>query len=140
MQILKKYVLFVLMGVFVASLGASAHAQSAGLTANVPFDFTVGKATLKAGTYRVKAQGAFVAFSEVGGKTIYSLLLQGGKAAERDGLPYLVFTRYGKEAFLNKIVFSGDESYNLLHSSREKEIMAHVTRGEEVAVLIAPAR
>jgi hypothetical protein len=141
MQSLKKYALFVLLAVFVASFGvASVHAQSAALTANVPFDFVAGKTNMTAGSYWVKTDGAFVAFSKVGGTTTYALLSQAGDAAKRDGQPYLVFTRYGTESFLNKIVFSSDQSYDLPRSNREKEIMAHVPTGEQVAVLFESAR
>src|SRR4051812_44098262 len=112
MKNLKKYVLFVLMAVFVSSLAiAPANAQS-GLVANIPFNFVVGKTAMKAGSYRVQSQGAFVAVSGEG-QTSYVLLLPGGDAADRNGQPYLVFTRYGSESFLNKVVFSADSTYDL---------------------------
>lgn len=141
MQNLKKFVLFVLMAVFVAALAiAPAHAQSGRLSVNVPFDFVLGKATLKAGTYRIETQGSFVSFSDADRKTTYALLLPGGGVSDRNGEPYVVFTRYGTESFLNKVVFSADNSYDLPRSSQEKEIMAHLTSGEQVAVLIQPLR
>jgi hypothetical protein len=142
MQSLKKNLLFILMALFVASFGGASlvWAQSAGMTADVPFDFAVGKVNLKAGSYSVKNQGAFVAFSQFGRETTYSLLYQGGKTAERNGQPYLVFTRYGSESFLKKIVFSADQSYDVPRSKREKEIVARGTRGEEVAMLMGAAR
>ena len=139
MQNLKKYVLFVLMTVFVASLAiVPAHAQ--GITANVPFDFVLGKTTMKADSYRLEKQGEFVAIVGVQGRTSYSLLLPDRDAASRDGQPYLIFTRYGTESFLSKIVFSAKVTYNLPRSSREKEMMAHLHSGEQVAVLIQPTR
>ena len=139
MQNLKKSVLFVLMAVFVASLAiVPAHAQ--GIEATVPFDFVLGKTTLKADNYRIQMQGSFVALAGEQGGTSYALLLPGSDAANRDGKPYLVFTRYGTDSFLSKIVFSADNIYKVPRSAREKEMMAHVTSGEEVAVLIQPAR
>lgn len=137
MQNLKKYVLLGLMAMLVGSFAvASAHAQSFGMKAEVPFNFSVAKTDLKAGSYFVKIQGAFVTFSEVGGSTTYALLSNGGRAAYRNGQPYLVFTKYGNESFLNKIVFSSNQSYELPRSGREKEIMARVADREQVAVLI----
>jgi hypothetical protein len=139
MQNLKQYVLLVLMTVFVASLAiVPAHAQ--GLSANVPFDFVLGKTTMKADTYRIQVEGGFVAIVGVQGTTNYALLLPGGDAAIRDGKPYLIFTRYGTESFLSRIVFSADNICNLPRSVREKEMMAHLPAGEQVAVLIQPAR
>ena len=141
MQNLKKSVLFVLMAVFVASLALMpAQAQSGSLSANVPFDFVLGKTTLKADTYRIQTQGSFIELVNAQGRSTYTLLLPGSDAANRNGQPYLVFTRYGTESFLSKIVFAADNIHNLPRSAREKEMMAHVTSGEEVAVLIQPAR
>jgi hypothetical protein len=141
MQNLRKYVLFVFMAVFVASLAiAPAHAQSASISANVPFDFAVGKTSLKAGSYRIATQGSFVAFSLAGRNTTYTMLYPGGDASRRDGQPYLVFTRYGTESFLSKIVFSEDYSYAVPRSGREKELATHLNSGEQVAVLIGAAR
>jgi hypothetical protein len=139
MQNLKKYVLFVLMTVFVASLAiVPAHAQ--GITANVPFDFVLGKTTMKADSYRIEKQGEFVAIVGVHGRISYSLLLPDRDAASRDGQPYLIFTRYGTESFLSKIVFSEDKSYAVPRSGREKELAARLNSGEQVAVLIEEAR
>ena len=139
MQNLKKSALFVLLAVFVASLAiVPAHAQ--GIEATVPFDFVMGKTTLKADNYRIQMQGSFVAIEGVHGGTSYALLIPGTDAANRNGQPYLVFSRYGTESFLSKIVFSDDNVYKVPRSAREKEMMAHVTSGEEVAVLIQPAR
>jgi hypothetical protein len=141
MQNLRKYVLFVLVGVFVASFAmAPAHAQSASISASVPFDFAVGATSLKAGSYRIVTQGSFVAFSLAGGNTTYTMLYQGVDATSRDGQPYLVFTRYGTESFLSKIVFSEDKSYAVPRSGREKELAARLNSGEQVAVLIEEAR
>lgn len=139
MQSLKKNVVLGLMAVLVVSFSvASAQAQSGAMKAEVPFNFSVVKTDLQSGNYSIKIQGAFVAFSEVGGSTTYALLSNRGRAAERNGHPYLVFTKYGTESFLNKIVFSSTESYELPRSGREKEIMARVTTGEQVAVVLEP--
>ena len=95
MQNLRKYVLFVFMAVFVASLAiAPAQAQSR-LEANVPFDFVLGQTTMKANSYRIASEGSFVAFVDADGRAIYSMYLPGGDAADlHNGAPYLVFTRY----------------------------------------------
>jgi len=139
MQNLKKSVLLVLMTVFVASLAiVPAHAQ--GIEATVPFDFVLGKTTLKADNYRIQMQGSFVALAGEQGGASYALLVPGTDAANHNGQPYLVFTRYGTESFLSRIVFSADSIYNLPRSVREKEMMAHLPAGEQVGVLIQPAR
>ena len=141
MQSLRKFVMFAMMALFGAGLAAgTAHAQD-GKAVDVPFDFVLGKATLQSGHYRIGKSGAsFASFidSERSAKLI--MLLPGGDAHSRNGNPYLVFTRYGQETFLNKVVFSSSESYDLPVTSKEKELRAQLGSGEELAVLIQPAR
>jgi hypothetical protein len=142
MQSLKKYVLFVLTAVLVASFAISAaQAQSAGAAVSIPFDFSVGKIHLKAGDYRIQptALGTFLAFSS-DGNTRYTLLMPGEKAALHNGQPYLIFHRYGNEIFLRKLVLSAEKTYNLPRTSREKEILARLTPGEQVDLPIGSAR
>ena len=138
MQSQRKYVLFVLMAVFVASVAiAPAHAQENGLVADVPFDFTVGSQHLAAGNYRVALDGeqrSFITISQFGGQTAYSIYNQGGDSADRNGKPYLIFVRNGSEAFLTKIVVSSSQSYDLPLSSREREIMAQASPAKIVRV------
>ena len=137
MQHLRKYVLFAFMAVFVASLAiAPAHAQGR-LEANVPFDFVLGQTTLKADTYRIETQGSFVALMDAEGRARYSMYLPGSDAADHhNGAPYLVFTRYGNETFLSRIVFSTNRTYDLPRSSKEKELAARLNSGEQIAVAI----
>jgi len=137
MQNLRKYVLFAFMAVFVASLAiAPAHAQGR-LEANVPFDFVLGQTTLKADTYRIETQGSFVALMDAEGRARYSMYLPGSDAADHhNGVPYLVFTRYGTETFLSRIVFSTNRTYDLPRSSKEKELAARLNSGEQIAVAI----
>jgi hypothetical protein len=139
MKNLKKVVLLMLVAMFGAALAiAPAQAQATRVSVNVPFDFVVGKATMKAGTYRIEKQGSFVSFASPDGQTGYALLLPGG-GVQRNGESYLVFTRYEGVSFLNKIVFSVDHNYELPRSSRQKELMSKITSGQEVALAIRPA-
>jgi len=136
MQNRKKSVLFLLAAVVVAALAiAPAHAQGAHASFTIPFDFVIGQTKMQAGTYRIGTQGNFVASIDGDGKATYSLLMAASDAASHDGRPCLRFTRYGKESFLNTIVFSNGASFDLPRSGREKEIMARVTSGQQVDVL-----
>ena len=136
MQSLKGLMLFGLMAIFTASVAsAPAHAQMPGIVVDVPFDFSVGSNHLQAGNYRIEsAMNAFVTLSQTGGKTTYSLYNQGGHAAERKGQPYLVFTRYGADAFLTKIVISSNESYEMPLTGQQKEVLAQATSADQVNV------
>ena len=141
MQNLRKYVLFAFMAVFVASLAvAPGHAQSR-LEANVPFDFVLGQTTMRADTYRIASDGSFVTLVDADGRARYSMYVAGSDAADsHNGAPYLVFTRYGTETFLSRIVFSTDRTFDLPRSSREKELAARLNSNERVAVSIGAAR
>jgi len=134
-------VMFVLAAGLAAALTvAPAHAQS-GVSADVPFNFALGKTTLDAGHYRVEKSGAsFLTLTGASGKTQFTMRLPGGHFSKGDGQPYLVFTRYGEQAFLSKVVFSAKEVYDLPLSSREKEMKAHLLTGEQVALLVEMAR
>jgi len=141
MQNLRKYVLFAFMAAFVASLAiVPAHAQSR-LETNVPFDFVLGQTTMKADTYRIASDGSFVTLVDADGRARYSMYVPGSDAADsHNGAPYLVFTRYGTETFLSRIVFSTDRTFDLPRSSREKELAARLNSNERVAVSIGAAR
>jgi hypothetical protein len=127
MQSLKKSMLLAFMTVFVASLAiVPAHAQTARVAADVPFDFAVGSQLMKAGSYHIETQGTglFLAFSPIGGRTTYALPHQGSGVASVDGQPHLVFNRYGSETFLTRIVLSDGQTFELPRSNREKEILS----------------
>lgn len=133
----KMYVLFSLIGVLGAALAiVPAQAQSARASVNIPFDFVVGKATLKAGNYSLAKQGASIlSITDEDGKTRYTMLTPGGNV-HRSVQPYLVFTRYQGTSFLNKVVFSTEFNYELSRSTREKELISRLKSGDQVAVLI----
>lgn len=137
MQSLRGKLLLLLMAVFVASIAiVPAHAQN-GVSADVPFDFSVGSKHLSAGSYRIElggAQHSFVAISQQDGKTTYSIFNSGGSSADHNGQPYLIFVRNGAEAFLTKIVYSSTESYDLPLSNRQREIMANASSVETLTV------
>jgi hypothetical protein len=139
----KKLGLFVVM----AMLGAMAaivpaHAQSESrVSVNIPFDFVVGNSALKAGAYRIETmESGVLALSSDDGRKRFALIATDGNAASRNGEPYVVFTRYGNEAFLDKVVFSSDSSYDLVLTSREKEFISAAASGEGDAVVIQTSR
>lgn len=118
---------------------APAHAQSS-LAVDVPFDFVLGKTALKSGSYRVVRNGAFAAVVDADRNSRFTLLLPSTDVPVRNNLPYLVFTRYGQESFLNKVVFSSGQVYDLPVSARQKEMKAQLGSGNELAVLVQPVR
>jgi hypothetical protein len=139
MKKLNKVALLVLAAIFGAALAiAPAQAQATRVSVDIPFDFVVGKATMRAGTYRVEKLGSFLSLTNAGGQSGYALLSPGGGVVTHKEA-YLVFTRYDGVSFLNKVVFSVDNNYELPRSNRQKELMSKMTSGQEVALAIRPA-
>ena len=144
MQYLLKSMLFAVMTVLgVALTIVPAHAQTGSrVLANIPFDFSVGNTTLKAGSYTVEQlQSGILAFSSNDGKEHQFALTVPGNSGNQDQAPHLLFTRYGSEAFLNRVFFAGNEDYHeLLRSSRERDLIRNQASGAELSLLIQPAR
>src|ERR1700751_3938762 len=135
MQHLMKTMLFAVIAILGVTLTiAPAHAQSTNrVLANIPFDFSVGNTTLKAGSYTVEQlPSGFLVFSSVDGKEHQFVLTIPGDSSRQSQTPRLVFTRYGSEAFLERVFFAGNEDYHeLLRSSRENELIKNQTSGDE---------
>lgn len=144
MQNLKKYLFVGLMAVAViASLNTpAAQAQGPGADVTIPFNFSVGSTQLEAGNYRVHTEGSlgsFLALSKIGGDTKFSMLRPGINDEPNRG-PYLVFHRYGTEAFLTRVILSPSEAYDLPRTAREKEILAGANPGDHVEIPVGSAR
>jgi hypothetical protein len=139
----KKVGLLVALAVLGAMVAiVPAHAQSeARVSVNIPFDFVVGNSTLKAGVYRIEAvEAGVLTLGGADGQKRFALVATDGNAASSNGDSYVVLTRYGSEAFLDKVVFSSDSSYDLVLTSREKELISAAASGEGDAVVVHPSR
>src|SRR6267142_2574950 len=141
MQYSLKPMLFVALTVLgVALTIVPARAQSGSrVLANIPFDFSVGNTTLKAGGYTVEQlKSGILAFSSENGREHKFELTFPGDSENQSQQPRLVFIRYGSEAFLKKVVFSSDEADDLPESSRERKLIKNQASGAELSLLIQP--
>jgi hypothetical protein len=143
MQYLLKPMLLAALTVFGAALTiVPANAQSGTRTlANIPFDFSVGKTTLTAGSYTVEQlQSGILALSSQDGKEHQFAMTFPGDSDKQSQESYLVFVRYGSEAFLKRVFLSGNEDCNELpESSRERELIKSQASRAELSLLIQPA-
>jgi hypothetical protein len=144
MQYLLKPMLFaVITALSVALTIVPAHAQSGSrVLANIPFEFSVGNTTLKAGGYTVELpQSGIIAFrseDETDHQLALSFQVDSDKQSQE---AHLVFIRYGSETFLKRVFLSGNEAcHELPKSSREKERVKNKASGAELSLLIQPAR
>jgi hypothetical protein len=143
MQSLMKFTFVALIAVFGATLVTPARAQNSNrFVVDIPFDFSVGNTLLKAGNYRVEElQSGILVFNGNDGQDSQYALTVGDEAANKGNQPKLVFARYGDETFLHKVFLSGGDDYRqLLPSSKEKKLIQKRTSGEELSLLVQPAR
>ena len=141
--VMKCMLLAVITALGVALTIVPAHAQSGSrVLANIPFDFSVGNTTLNAGSYTVEQlQSGILAFSSNDGREHQFALTVPGNSSNQDQTPRLVFARYGGEAFLEKVFFAGNEDYHeLLRGSRENQLIKTQASGDELSLLMQPAR
>src|SRR5690242_4525530 len=112
MRYMLKPMLFAVITVLsVALTFVPVHAQSGSRAlANIPFDFSVGNTTLKAGSYTVKQlQSGIIAFSSEDEKEQQFALTFPGDPNSHSKESHLVFIRYGTEAFLKGVFLSRKE-------------------------------
>ena len=106
MQYLLKPMLVAVITVLgVALTIVPAHARSGSrVVANIPFDFSAGNNTLKAGSYTVEqlGSGIIALSSEHGEERQFASTFPGGSDKQIQE-PHLVFIRYGSEAFLRSV-------------------------------------
>ena len=144
MRSLTKFILFGLIAVLVATHEVvPAKAQSyARVLVRIPFEFSVGDAVLKAGNYRIQdvQAGTLLLRSNDGQVHRFVLTVPDG-TTNHNHQPRLVFARYGKEVFLDKVYLSNeDNGRELLQGNREKELIGKRASGEELSMLIELAR
>lgn len=128
-----------LIAAALALLGiTAASAQTVDVKANVPFSFTINRATLPAGEYSLKSmdeQGAALAIRDLNSKTANLVLSSSCRSPKSASQTKLVFHRYGNHYFLSQIWIEGSEAGRELRpSAGEKEMARNVSMQEVVLV------
>ena len=142
-NVVAKFGLLAAMIVIAASVSANAQSLQYRLTANIPFDFSVGSEKLPAGKYWIsRAQ-------QSNGDTVVQIMstdlhsnlarftipvLASNPAKESS----LVFRRYGDEYFLAEIWPVGSETGRELPKSRAERELARKVQDSGVAAVNAP--
>jgi len=86
------------------AMAGTSFAQSNGVRATIPFDFTVGNKLLPAGTYTIKEQSEHVIMIQNQDKPIAVLSLVDGDSNKSPNGGKLKFHRYGSQYFLTEIL------------------------------------
>jgi hypothetical protein len=111
------------------------------MTANIPFNFTVGSQPLPAGQYSVKplSQAAVLVQSE-DSRSAAIVLTMAAQANKTQEVGKLVFNRYGDQYFLSQIWTPASNTGRVLPKSRlEREIAKNVPNPEKT-ILTAEKR
>ncbi len=134
-----------ILGLFFVLAIASVQAQTPSrVEVNIPFDFSAGKGTLKAGAYSLKrTTGNALVIRSADGKTTALLNAplaigsRNSKAGER-----VVFNKYGDQYFLSQVWMSADAGRQLFPSNGEQkvarayEIANHNAKPERVEIAV----
>lgn len=112
-----------ILGLFSVLAIASVHAQTPSrVEANIPFDFSAGKATMKTGTYSIRktnGNGLTIRNLQDNSTTVVNAPLTVGSRSSKAGAR-LVFNRYGDQYFLSQVWTTADSGKQLFPSNAEK--------------------
>ncbi|MGH9720636.1 MAG: hypothetical protein ACRD8O_10515 [Bryobacteraceae bacterium] len=121
-----------------ALIASSGLAQlAAPLTADVPFDFTVGTTKLTAGQYMIhKQQNGVLRVSGRDNKQSVMILAMTSAKLMPQTETKLVFNRYGNQHFLSRIWVAGQtDGFQLRPGSIEREVAHSVHNSDDVSII-----
>ena len=118
---MKRITALALLAIANFAMVGTSLAQSNGVQAKVPFDFTVAGKVLPAGTYTIKPRSPNLILISNHDQPVaaFSLVNQNGEKSPNDGK--LVFHKYGGQYFLSEILCdSASMNVKIPTSKREK--------------------
>jgi hypothetical protein len=130
-----------ILAVSLVALSSVVWAQSikSGVSANVPFDFTVGNKTIPAGECVIQANnmdGNVLMIRNAEAKKSMLTNSMRGESRKASAETVLVFERYGDRYFLSSIRLEGsDRTYRLPMSKAEAELRAQNVTATEQTLL-----
>ena len=134
----KVYNVLAAIGLFAMLAAPAIQAQSNAMVADIPFQFTVGKATLPSGEYRIKSvsDSTLMIRSKDGHQGAMAMTVA-VTSHESGDTGKLVFNRYGDQYFLSKVLPSGHPTGRALLKSRaELEVAKNTAKPEATNVAI----
>jgi hypothetical protein len=106
---MKRITAIALLAIANFAMAGTSFAQSQSVRAKIPFDFTVGKQLLPAGTYTIKAKssGLLVIQNHDKPVTVLTIAEQDGARSPNGGK--LMFHKYGDQYFLSEILCDSED-------------------------------
>jgi hypothetical protein len=120
---MKRITAIALLAIANFAMAGTSFAQSQMVRANVPFDFTVDKQLLPAGTYTIKAESSGLVAIKNHDKpiTVFTIAAPDGNKSPNGGK--LIFHKYGDQYFLSEILCDSAEINVRVHPSKvEKRV------------------
>jgi hypothetical protein len=117
---MKRITAIALLAIANLAMAGTSFAQTEGVQAKVPFDFTVGNKVLPAGTYRIQSQPKSGAVIEIRNhdKPIAMLTTVDQDGARSKDGGKLIFHKYGDQYFLSEILCDSADMHVALHPSK----------------------
>jgi hypothetical protein len=134
---MKKQVLFSVLTMVLLMASGAANAQLGStkeLSFNVPFDYNVGKATMKAGNCSVQHAGTQNALL-IRGNGSSALALSGSVSGKAVSETKLVFNKYGDQYFLAQVWVQGDDIGEQLPRTRMENELISKAQPDSVVIL-----
>ncbi len=120
---MKRITALALLAIANFAMVGTSYAQSNMVRVNVPFDFTVGKQLLPAGTYTIKAESSGLIAIKNHDKPITVLTIAEQDGARSPNGGKLIFHRYGDQYFLSEILCDwADMDVKVRPSKTEKRV------------------
>ena len=130
--------LFAVVGLGLLLATVSAYAQTRMVTANIPFNFAVGRTSLPAGAYTIRSLGLssrVIAIQNPDRNLTNVVLPLPCISTEAQERTKLVFHRYGDQYFLAQIWTAGNHMGNELPKSRRETEVATDNPAQNVVVV-----
>ena len=120
------------------AVAASAHAQNAPLSANIPFNFKVGDTSFSSGTYTIETlNGTVLLVRSSDRKASAFTLANAAPAPYRQRSSRLVFKSYGGDQFfLSTVEWSGGPYREISPSKTEIELAKKVRETKKLELAI----
>ena len=139
---MKKYSLGILVVLFAGLLAGTVSAATDKLmTVNVPFAFLVGKSLMPAGGYEVLGATNAIWIRSSDGANVSNSITFSDREKKVPNNCALVFTRYGDDYFLSKVLIEGRQNAKALPKSRREMERERLAKGGKISgVLVAASR
>ena len=129
-----------ILGLFLVA--ACANAQTMKVTADIPFNFVVDKASLPAGSYSIDSVSSSKALMFRGDNAQENLIVLSNRTETLNASPNtrLVFHRYGDQYFLAQIWVQGETAGRQLRITRREAEVAKNTQAQNDVIVLAALR